>query len=362
MGRKAKIHGLGWEFSALMNEAIRSLPERMMQKRNYVYASEIGGHMATRYLRMFAHPYTNPINDRGRRKMLSGTIFEWIVHFVLTVCGVVKESQLKGTIELPGMLPVSGKLDFIAGGQVDWEKATHEAERLRALFRTTIDDMPPIVFYAIDKVLARMQQMFQFAPLQEKVLEIKSVSGFVGDLIERSNKPRMPHPLQCLHYVMANKLPGAIVYINRDSFMCYEFPVEPTKELVKMYHDDVQTITMYYNNAGKNYLKNCPPVGSPVIFEPASFRFVKSNGIEYSPYLTHFFPQYKSFDDFNNAWTKPLSQYNRVFRRCVLGQNMTKANTEIITEAKKTFPDWDAYVEQARKAGAFDKPETDDED
>lgn len=358
----AKIIGMPWDFSSLMNEAISCLPERPMTKRTNIWASEIGGDYCSRYLRMHAHKMSNPPNDRSRRKFVSGHIFEWIVQLILTMCGVLKEKQLRGEVQLPGCLMVSGKLDFIAGGDIDWEKARAEVQAMQKLFAVSIGDMPPIVFHAVERVLWRMEQMFTRVPLKEVILECKSVSGFVGELIERTRKPRPRHPFQILHYQLANKMnDGVLLYINKDSFMCYQFDVTPTKDLLRLYKDDVKTMTEFINNSGKNYLKNMPPKAAEVLYYEDEFRFAKNTDVEYSPYL-EFLYGYKDFDAFKTRWLKPVSAWNRTFKRCVTGANMTTNNKEVIAGATKAFPEWDKYVQQARKAGAFQKEEKEDEE
>lgn len=352
-----------WDFAQLFGEAIRSLPERPMVKRNYIYASELGLDYCTRYLKMHAHPFSNPYNDRTKRKFMSGQIFEWIVYLILSVTGILKAKQLKGSVELPGLLRVSGKLDFVAGGEVvDWEQSRQEMKTIQRLFALSFSDMPPIIEHSVDRILFRMEQMFSRVPLREYIMECKAVSAFVSDLIEKSNKPRAGHPLQTLHYLLANKeIPeGFIGYINKDSFEYNQFLVQPTKDLLKQYRDDVKTMTDYYNNSGKNFLKNMPPKSPEVVFEEASFRFVKSNGAEYTPYLTMLYG-YKNIDEFKERWQKPLNSWNYTFKRVVLGKNLTPTNKEAIIEAKKVFPEFDKYVAKAKASGAFETPETEED-
>jgi hypothetical protein len=359
---KTELLGMPWEFSSLFNEAIRSLPERPMMKRNYIYASELGGDFVSRYLKMHAHPYSNPFNDRSRRKMISGQIFEWIVYLILTMTGILKQKQLKGEVELKGMLRVSGKLDFVVGGEVvDWEAQRQEVKTIQKLFALSFSDMPPVIEHSLERVLFRMEQMFSRVPLRQYIFECKSVSGFVYSLIERTNVPRSGHPLQTLHYLIANNEPeGFIGYINRESFEYLQYPVVPTKELMKSYKQDIKTMTEYYNNSGKNYLKNMPPMEPEVVFEDATFRFVKNNHVEYSPYLT-FLTSLKSIDEFAQKWAGELRAFNYAFKRCVKGENITDNNKQSIANAKKYFPEWDRLVAKAKAAGAFDKPEIEEE-
>ena len=358
----AKLIGMPWDFSDLMNESIRCLPERPLVRREHIWASEIGGDYASRYLRMFAHKMTNPPNDRSRRKFISGHIFEWIVQLILTMCGVLKEKQLHGTVELKGLLRVTGKLDFIAGGDVDWEKAKAEVESMKRLFSVALGDMPPIILHSVERVLFRMEQMFTRVPLKEVIMEVKSVSAFVSDLMEKTNKPRPRHPFQILHYEIANKMDdGQLLYINKDSFYCHQFEVTPTKKLVKEYKDDVAKMTEYIRGAGKNFLKNIPAKSPEILFYDEEFRFAKNTDVEYSPYLTMLYG-YKDFEEFNYKWKYKIPAWNRVFKRCVKGENITPANTVIIKDAVANFPQWDKYVAKAKAAGAFQKPEEEGED
>lgn len=360
---KAKVLGMTFDFASLMNEAIRSLPERALTKRSHIWASEIGHSFVDRYLKMNGHIPTNPPNDRSRRKFISGHIFEWIIQLILTVCGILRQKQLRGEVQLPGCLMVSGKLDFIVGGEViDWELARQELKTIQRLFALSLSEMPPIIEHSIERILFKMEQMFSRVPLKEVVLECKSVSGFVSDLIDKTGKPRQGHPLQTLHYLLANKLDeGMLLYVNKDSFLCHQFTIHPSKDLLKTYKDDVKQMTEYYNNSGKNYLKNMPPKESEILFYDEECRFAKNNFVEYSPYLTMLYG-YKDFDEFNEKWKKPIASWNRTFKRCVTGANMTPLNKQVIAEASKVFPLWDKYVAKAKASGIFDKPEQEGED
>lgn len=361
--KKAKIIGVDWDFSSLFNEALRCLPERPMVKRDYLWASELKMDAYSRYLRMWAHPMTNAPNERSRRKFIMGHIVEWIVGLVMTMCGVLKAKQLRGEVQLPGLLKVSGKLDFVAGGNVDWEQAKEELKKIEMIFAASADDAPPIIRHAAQYVFSRMQTIFTYVPLREYIVEVKSVASVIMKLIQASNKPRGRHVLQPLHYLIANpEIPGAkLLYVSKDDAIMESFLVTETKELRKLYVGDVKMMTDYYNNSGKNYMKNLPPREPEMIFEEDSFTFQKNMNVQYSNYLTLGWG-YKDYDEFELRWAKPKGQYNRVFKRCVRGENLTAANKDIIIEAKKYFPQWDKLVAKAKAAGAFEKPEESEEE
>ena len=363
---------MDWDFSSLFNEAIRSLPERAMVRRDYLWASELKMDVYSRYLRMWAHPMSNPPTDRSKRKFVSGHIVEWIVGLILTMCGILKAKQLRGEVQLPGLLKVSGKLDFVAGGEIiDWEKTKEDVKRIQSLFAVSMDDMPPIIKHATDHVLSKMQMMFTLVPLKENIIEVKSCAGMIMKLIQKSNQPRPRHVMQPFHYLLANKeIPQAqLLYISKDDAIMESFVVQRTKPLLKIYHDDVKIMTDYYNASGKNYLKNLPPIESELIFEPDSFSFQKNMNVQYSNYLTLGWG-YKDYDEFELKFAPLKASYNRVFKRHVLEgkevkgklMKLTTANIEIIAEAKKTFPDWDKFVDDARKSGAFEKQEEGEDD
>lgn len=353
-----RLDGVEWDFASLWGNAFSCYPERMMQRRDYIFASEVGQSFRDRYLKMFAHPFSNPFNQRSKAKMMAGRFFEDVVGLVLSGTGMLKERQQRVRVELPGCLPVSGKLDFVAGGTIDWEEAERKAAEVKRLFMASSFETSDFVCHMIDHILPHFKNVFGANPAREYVLEAKSVSGFVFNLIDASNKPRQNHPLQLLTYLIPKDTPkhGMLQYISREDVMMKDFLILPEAALLKQYHDDVQTMTMYYNNAGKNYLKNLPPLEPEVIFEEASFRFVKSNSAEYSSYLTYNYG-YANIDEFKAKWDSRLSKWNRVFKRAVKGETITKANIEIINDAKTVFPDWDNYVHLAQKAGAFSKPE-----
>ncbi len=352
----AKLIGMPWDFASLFNEAIRTMPERPLMKRDYMYASEIGKDFATRYLKMHAHPMSNPPNDRSRQKFAMGHITEWIVGLILSVTGILKSKQMRGEVTLPGMLRVSGKMDFIAGGDVDWVAAKEKVKDIRALFALTMEDIPPIIFHAVDRVFFRMEQMFTRVPLKEYIIEVKSCASYSSKRLMDAGVPMPDHVMQAFHYTLANDMDSLLVYICKDDAMCHQFEITKSKQLLKLYTEDVVKMTSYYNNSGKNYLKNIPEKAPEVFFDLPSFTFLKNSQVAYSAYLTMLY-DLADFDAFKYKWQYKVTAWNRVMKRCIREEKMTPANLTIIKEAEKTFPDWDKYVQLGRKAGAFKKKE-----
>lgn len=368
-----KVIGIDWDFGALLEEAFRSMPDqRLFTARNYIYASELGGDFASRYLSMYAHPKSNPPNVRSRGKFLMGDVCEWIMKLVLIMTGVYRKDQLRGEVELPGCLRVSGRLDFIAGGDgIDWDEAKKRVEMFQSMFSATASTMPRFISYAMSHIIGRMEMMFSRQPLKKYILECKSVSGMMFDVMDKNNQPRRHHKLQAGHYKISDKEKVddvAVLYWSRDDSRWRQFQVEITKQFKKEYLEDVKTMSDYYNAATpKNYLKHIPKAAPEVHYAPESFRFEKNINVQYSSYLT-FLYGIKDFDAFKDKWAKTLTSWNGAFRRHVqegkptgkLGKplKLTPGNLETIKELEKLFPDYEKYLITARKAGAFDKPET----
>lgn len=364
MRNKASIVGSNWNFSKIWNNSLHSIPDRPLMPRNYCYASELQGSYIDRYLKMNAVPMSNVPNDRSLRKFSAGHVFEWIVGMVLTMTGILKQSQLRGEVEMPGLLRVSGRLDFIAGGEVDWAKAKEEVIKVKELFSVSVSDMPPIIFHAIEKILVAMESQFKKNPLKKVVFECKSISSFMSAKIEKTGEPMPHHVLQCQHYLLANKMDEAyLVYISKDDLISYQFSIVNNKETLRLYRDDLKKMTEYYN-AGfdkKNPLKLAPPKEPLILFVEGMWRFEKNFKVEYSPYLSMIY-QYETPEAYRMAWQYKTSSWNRVFKRCVQGANMTDKNKAAIKDAIQYFPAWDKYVAKAKAAGAFQKQEEESED
>lgn len=357
--KQNKIIGTGWRLDDIWNESLHSIPERPLQARNYIYASELGGSYIDRYLKMNAVPYSNKPNDRSLRKFSAGHLFEWVVGLVLTMSGILKSRQLRGEFQIPGCIPVAGKLDFIAGGIVDWDKAEETVKEIQKLFSVAVSDMPPIVFHAVDKILAQFRAKFKNNPLKEVVFECKSVSSFMSDKLERTNEPMSHHVLQCLHYLLSNEMDEAyLFYISKDDMKAYQFDIQNDKSVFGRYAADVRQMTEYYN-AGfdkKKPLKFAPPKEEEVTFDSGTFRFNTNYKVEYSNYLTMLYG-YSSPMAYRENWDSRISGWNRVFKRQVTGENITAKNKEIIDDALTIFPNWEQLVDVAAKSGAFQTEE-----
>lgn len=329
-----------WSFTEIWNNSLITLPSRPTVYRDYIYASELGNSYINRYLKMLGTKPTNPPNYRSLRKFEAGNIWEWIVGFVLERAGLLKERQMRARVELPGMLAVSGKMDFYAGGSMDFERAEHEVNKLH---------LPEFVDHATKDIIAQLKKSYEGKELCEAILENKSVSSFVFERCKKVKRANVNHTLQNFHYVYgANLKIGKLVYICRDDCRLMEFNIfNPSPILFEDYSKDIEAMTYYFNN------KELPPKEKELIFDDAACRFSKNLAVEYSQYLTYLY-KYKNPQEYRDKYAAMSASFNRTFRRCVDGANMTDLNKQVIRDAKKLFPEWDKYVVIARETGVLD--------
>jgi len=112
------MQNTNWSFTQVWNKAIELPQDRELVKRDYLWASELGKPLADVWLKMNAEPETNPPNARSLRKFEAGNLWEWVVKIILIRAGILHSSQERVESNYEGLLRVSGKIDFIAGGRL----------------------------------------------------------------------------------------------------------------------------------------------------------------------------------------------------------------------------------------------------
>ncbi len=361
MPSKPKIIGVPWNFSTVWNKTLDDVKDRPLVPRNYLWASELGGAFCDRYLKMNAVPYTNPPNERSRRKFQAGNMWEWVVAMVFIAAGLLKKKQVRVYTELKGLLPVSGKLDFVVGGAFDYDAAKRKIDEIKNSLLLLDLELPPFFFTAIDNFVDQHKGKI----LQEVVFEAKSVSSFMMEKVQKTGA-MAHHILQAYHYVKGNDiglLAGKIEYLCKDDCIMEECNIVDAKEVYSIYREDIKQMAIYYNEGfdNRNPLKFMPPKEPMVLFEEGVWRFTKNFKCEYSPYLTMLYG-YETPEAFRMAWQYKIQNWNRVFKRLVRGDNITDKNKVVIDEVTKVFPLWDKYVKVAKKAGAFQKPEENEDE
>lgn len=327
---------MNWQFATIWNESLeKGRPERLLEVRDHIWAGEIGGAYIDRYLKMKAVTPTNPPNPRSMRKFEAGNMIEWIVELVLRRAGILIDSQEWLEYQYPDLLRVTGKLDFLAGGEPDWEKAKAEVHALK---------LPDFFNRGTAAIIAHFQTKYPTG-LDKIVIEVKSCSLFMFERYEKVGANNN-HVLQLFHYLKAKNLPeGHIVYVCKDDLRMLEFEVKnPDPKVEAIYKDDIEKMTAFINNNEQ------PPLEKELLFDEEVGRFSQNYKVGYSNYLTKLYG-YKDQFEYDTKYKGMVSSWNRTFKRCVAGDNMTKLNLEVIEGIKRTFPDFEAMVEYDKAKG-----------
>jgi len=347
-----------WTLRDVWNETLDSNAPRVLTPRNYIYASELGKSYCDRYLKMNGVKPTNPPNTRSLRKFQAGEAWEWIVGIVLISAGMLKNKQIRVEAKLPRLARVSGRLDYVVGSPANYQEAKDNIKRIQdGLELLGIGGVPPFFFKAIDKFIDNNKGV----NFSDVITEVKTVSSFMMDKIQKTGVPMPHHTLQNFHYVFGNEEginTGKLLYICKDDCIMEEFNVFNNEENLEMYRADIKKMSKYYA-AGfdpKNPTDLMPPLEPLVVFEEGTWRFSKNWNVEYSDYLKLLYG-YETPEAYRMGWQYKVSSWNRVFKRCVKGDNMTPKNIEVIKEASKMFPKWDRLVAAAKADGAFQTEE-----
>lgn len=316
--------------------------EEELKMRDYIYASELGKSYLDVWAKMNGIPITNKPSPSARRKMEAGKIIEMVLLMILKRSGLLKVYQEKLNGQLPGLLPVHGRLDFGAGGQADYLSAKEFVDFFRDMSEQF--GLPKSYQKVADNIMQLIRDTEQTgSQLQEYIFEAKSVAKFVFDLIEKQDSPREPNVLQNYHYLKYKKMDiGKIAYVNRDDMRIAEFYVYNNSENHEKYVQWLTPITDFYTQ------KIQPPKEPEIVYEADSMKFNKNTlGVEWSSYLTHYYG-YKDTTQFRAKMADLVMNMNYVFERCYTGKKMTPANLESIVTFKKSMPNWDDLVDRAK--------------
>lgn len=329
---------MNWNLQQLWNECVYS-QQRALEPRDYCYASEIGQPLVDRYLKMKAVTPTNPPNMRSLRKFEAGNLVEWVVRYVLERAGLINNTQERVMVEYPGMLRVSGRLDFLAGGKIDIERAKQDI---------TSSHLPESIQASSLYIAEKLYEKFGDKELEKKVLEIKSCSSFVMDMMEKTEKPIKHHRLQLFHYMKGLNLNGELVYICKDDLRMMCFQYEPSGELEAEYIADLNAITHYFTSNIR------PPLERHIVVEDGKFK--KNFGIEYSNYLK-FLYDFDEPRDYADSVKSQVARWTRVIARYAKGDKITPKNEEVRAEIDKAGWAFLQIVEQAKRYGVTEEEE-----
>lgn len=324
---------LKWSFGQIWNNSLETRDnERKLVPRDYIYASEIGGSFIDRYYKMKGVEVSNPANNRLLRKFEAGNIWEWIIELILRRAGILLDSQEHLNFQYEGLLKVCGRLDHLAGGNPNWEKATQELDNLM---------LPSVIKRATNNIFDYFKENYPNG-LETLILETKSVSSYMFENYLRNNEANSNHKLQLFHYLKSKGLPeGHIIYISKDDCRMLEFGVFNPSNIEDIYKKDIETMTKYFREDIE------PPKEELIIFDEENLKFNYNWKVGYSPYLTKVYG-FKEQMEYQNMFSPVASKWNRVFKRIINGDKMTAKNLEVIEEIKRSFPKLDEYVELAK--------------
>lgn len=337
-----------WRMAEVWNASLSGRPERPAQERARVWASELGKPAIDIFLKMRGVEPTNPPNDRSKRKFAAGRLFEFIVELILNRGGILKETQEWVGFQYPGLLEVSGKLDFQAGGIPDYSQWEQFEDLMKQLGF-------PEEWHEVSQALRDHFANKYPSGLADTILEIKSCSSFMMDSMERSHQASGNHRLQNFHYLKAKNHPlGRIVYICRDDLRMLEIPVllndekieEEYRSLIETYSkfyednkklkidsflvkpDSSDVIKWEWNPAG---IEELPKLENPIVWDKDLLKFARNWGIEYSSFLSMLYG-YNTQKEFEDVVLPIVSRWNRVLGRIKDGAKMTEKNLEVIQE------------------------------
>jgi len=335
---------MSWSFAKVWNDSLENRVEREMTERDYLWASDIGKAPIDLYLRLKGVPVTNPPNARSKRKFEGGNIWEWVVKIVLIRAGVLMETQEKCEYTYPDLLRVSGKIDFIAGGRPDWEKAQAEIAKMF---------LPDVVFRATESLILTLKEQYPDG-LDPIILEVKSCSTFMFDRYEATGRGELHHALQAFHYLKAKDMREAhVVYVCRDDARLLEIGVLNPSHYEDKYKAFIEQMTFYTKN------DVIPPKEPLVVFDEMGVKFNVNWKVTYSQYLSMLYGFENQFS-FEQVFKPKVMAWNRVLGRCVRGDKITDKNKDVIADIKKSFPDFELYVEKAKSAGVAAREDVDE--
>ncbi|MCZ2129206.1 MAG: hypothetical protein LC109_02955 [Bacteroidia bacterium] len=327
-----------WNILNAWNAAI-SGSDREVTSRDYLYASELGGADIDTILKLRGTKPTNPPNARSRRKFFAGNIFEDILFLALLRCGLMLDSQKKGEIQYDGLLRVSGRCDFICGGEINYEKCEQEIKDMKLSEHMELVSI---------QVLKSLSNEYGSMTLKPMVVECKSASDFMFRRYEKIQMAAFNHRLQAFHYLKSFHMDEArVVYINKDDCRMLEFPVfNPlggASDIEETYKSEIKRLTEYYHSS------ELPPKEPEIIFESG---FKKNWKVEYSNYLTMLYG-YKEPFEYAEKMKSICSRWNRIVKRLKDGKELTKDNKAGINEIKAMIKRFKEGKELAddRKAG-----------
>lgn len=307
-----------WGFERVWNDSLMRTEERPVTPRDYLWASELGKAPIDLFLRLKGVIPTNPPNPRSMRKFEAGNVFEWIVSLVLKRAGILKEAQHRGEFTYPGLLRVSGKGDFVAGGKPDIEKFKAEMDSL---------ELPEVFTRAGEAVMKYLAESYPNG-LEDMPLEIKSVSAFMYEGLEKRRTGSKNHRMQLFHSLKSHGWKrGNLVYICRDDLRMLEIPVLNSSKFEDEYKKELEIISDYVKRDVQ------PEKEDLIFFDEDLGKFVRNWNVAYSGYLTMLYG-FQTQAEYDDKYMPVCARWNRVLGRIKKQEKMTPKNLIVLDEMR----------------------------
>lgn len=338
-----------WSFANIWNESLLQREEREIIARDYLWATDLGKSTVDAWLALKGEKPTNPPDARALRKFEAGNIWEWIMKLILIRAGILHAEQVHVSHQYEGLLKVTGRLDYIAGGTVDYEKGIAQLDDLL---------LPSLFKRAGENIITHFKEKYPDG-LKKTVLEIKSTSAFMFEVYEKIHKAGKNHRMQAFHYVKSDQTDtneAHIVYVSKDDCRIAEYGVLNPSSTETEYKEAIARVTAFYN------ANEMPPLEPLIVWDDDLCSFQKNWKVEYSPYLTKLYG-FENQGQFFEIFSKKATSWKRVMKRVVDGAKMTSLNNEVIDEIKKSYPNFDELVDKVKakkKTSVSDSEQEDD--
>jgi len=248
-----------WGFAGIWNKTLETREERFPTPREHIWAGEMGGGYLDRYLKMKGIIPSNPHTPRTLRKFEAGNLMEWVVELILIRAGILKRTQEWVAYQYPTLLRVTGKLDFLAGGNPDWTKSKEFINSM---------NLPEFFSRASGSIIEYLSAAYPNG-LKHIILETKSVSAMMWDRYEATGGADN-HKMQIFHYLKAKDMhEGHLVYVSKDDLRIGEYGIYNPSPVERMYRADIEAMTEYVRS------QTDPPMEQEILFDTDTGKFSK---------------------------------------------------------------------------------------
>lgn len=306
-----------WNFAEMWNLGLLQKPRDVFEARDYLWASELYNAPVDLFLKLKGTNPSNLPNDRSMRKFDAGNLTELFVKMILFRVGIYKATQIRVKFARDEMLEVSGKIDFMAGGE------PIQSEEVKAVLDAL--DLPDLFRRQVEAVVNVIKEKYPNG-LEDKILEIKSVATFGMNRLEVTQKPLQGHDLQAFHYARGLNKDVELVYICREDLRAWSTTITPEdQDLSDKYLQRLKGITDSYRS------DVMPKKEDLILYEHETGKFSSNFRVQYSSYLTMLYG-FQHPEEYADWFKKKAGSWNRVLGRVARGQKMTPKNEDILKQ------------------------------